>query len=325
MTNNLKTRDGGQSQIVMKSLKEEIAEVLLSKKSASARVKMLVDDLKLTRYEANLLVNDFDTRMGYIPAKRTTGILGGAFRFGVEIECLCPKQSIIDTFTRQNVPFNFEGYNHRDNERYFKFVSDSSIRGIDPIECVSPVLSNKDGFKRLEAACKALNEAGARVNKSTGLHVHVSVENMTDKQYCNVFVNYMFLENVIDSILAPSRRRGADCNEDWCRPLSSKMTKLLECRTISDVYDVYGTRYMAVNPEAYNRHRTIEFRQHQGSTDYIKISLWAKFCAKLVLWSSENRLSAPVASIDDIAFLTADEKRYFKTRKFEFELSNCAA
>ena len=73
-------------------------------------------------------------------------------------------------------------------------------------------------------------------------------------------------------------------------------------------------RYHKVNAESYRRHKTIEFRQHAGTTNYEKIINWVSFCGKLVIWSKKNRLTAPVASIDDIPFLTAEEKSFFKAR-----------
>ena len=75
-----------------------------------------------------------------------------------------------------------------------------------------------------------------------------------------------------------------------------------------------GNRYFKVNACSYSRHRTIEFRQHQGSTDFEKISNWVNFCAKLVAWSKKNVLSSEASSIDEIPFLTAKEKSFFKSR-----------
>ena len=87
------------------------------------------------------------------------------------------------------------------------------------------------------------------------------------------------------------------------------------CTTKSDIFDAMnGNRYFKVNACSYARHQTIEFRQHQGSTDFEKISNWVNFCAKLVAWSKKNVLNSEVNSIDDIPFLTAKEKSFFKSR-----------
>ena len=70
----------------------------------------------------------------------------------------------------------------------------------------------------------------------------------------------------------------------------------------------------------YPGHQTIEFRQHQGTTDFKKISMWAKFCIKLVEWSLNNRLECKINKIEDIPFLNKTEKAYFARRANE--LSN---
>lgn len=232
------------------------------------------------------------------------------FTFGVEIECLVAASLMRESATRNAMPFQYEGYNHTDNKNYYKFVSDSSIRGENPIECVSPVLTGKAGMKSLETCCKALNEAGAQVNRSTGLHVHIGAQKMSDETYINVFKNYQKLERVIDTFMANSRRAN---NSQWCRTLQGK--DFTQCTTKHDVLSIMnGNRYYKVNACSYARHQTIEFRQHQGSTDFEKISNWVNFCAKLVAWSKKSVLSSEVTSIDDIPFLTAKEKSFFKSR-----------
>lgn len=283
----------------MKTLNEEIQEIKNMKGSKSAKKEAFIK-LGLRKYEVELLMADLPK-----PIRETY-----KFTFGVEIECLVPAERMRECATRNDMPFRYEGYNHTDNNHYYKFVSDSSIRGENPIECVSPVLTGKAGMKSLENCCKALNEANAQVNISTGLHVHIGAANLSDEAYVNVFKNYQKLERVIDSFMARSRRAN---NSRWCRTLQGK--NFSWCITKSDIYDAMnGDRYFKVNACSYARHKTIEFRQHQGSTDFEKISNWVSFCAKLVAWSKKNVLSSEVNSIDDIPFLTAKEKSFFKSR-----------
>lgn len=307
-----------------KSLKEQIAEVVKNGKSVAARCKVLVDSLKLSHTEALMLVNMHDKANGIERTKGTRA--SNAFTFGVEIECLVPERRVREAFAANRVPMAYERYNHVDNaEGRFKFVSDASIIGADAIECVTPVLNSKDGFAKLKAAVKALNDAGAKVNRSTGLHVHVSTKNLTAKQYINTFINYAHLQDLIDTFLAPSRRKGGASNR-WCKRLNDDLYWLNTCNTFDDVASTLcNERYFAVNPMAYGRHKTIEFRQHQGSTDYDKIANWARFCAKLVLWSAGNRLDHDVTCIDDIPFIKKAEKEYFKGRQAAFRNNSVSA
>lgn len=283
----------------MKTLNEEIQDIKNMKGSKAAKKEAFIK-LGLRKYEVELLLSELPKTVREVHK----------FTFGVEIECLVAASLMRESATRNEMPFQYEGYNHTDNNHYYKFVSDSSIRGKNPIECVSPVLTGKDGMKSLENCCKALNEAGAQVNISTGLHVHIGAANLSDEAYINVFKNYQKLERVIDTFMARSRRAN---NSQWCRTLQGR--NFMWCTTKSDIFDAMnGDRYFKVNACSYARHKTIEFRQHQGSTDFEKISNWVNFCAKLVAWSKKNVLSSEVTSIDEIPFLTKKEKSFFKSR-----------
>ena len=233
------------------------------------------------------------------------------YTFGVEIECCNVRTSeLINTATRHGLNMQQEGYNHRDNETYYKLVSDSSISGNNPIECVSPILNGGNGgFDSLKACCESLNEIGANVNKSTGLHIHIG-GTITNEQYVNTFINYACLQRIVDKFMSPSRRNGR-----WARSYDGSYGRLLTAHTPQDVLEILNhDRYHSVNPCSWSRHHTIEFRQHAGTTDYKKISMWAKFCIKLVHFSATHRLQQYVTSVDEIEFLDDNEKAYFKSR-----------
>ena len=170
----------------------------------------------------------------------------------------------------------------------------------------------------MKKAIKSLDAVGARVNSTCGLHVHIGAAKLTGEQYVNVFKNYQKLERLIDSFMAPSRRGN-------CRWAASLLDK--DFSNCHDNYDIrrsvfYGDRYYKVNAESYTRHKTIEFRQHQGSTNYKKIEMWVKFCAKLVGWSRNNVFASEVMNIEDIPFLNKEEKAFFKSRKDAFAANN---
>ena len=283
----------------MKTLSEQVNEIKNSRMSNTDKKKAILA-LGITEYEASLLTGEYN---------RISSKVGNSYTFGVEIEMLVPSGSIRRQAEANGLPIRYEGYNHIDNKNYFKFVSDASICGENPIECVSPILSSRGGMKKLELACKTINEACAQVNRSTGLHVHIGAAGLTDEQYCNVFHNYKMLESVIDTFMARSRR---DNNSQWCRSLQDHEFNGLTKKGVAEAMN--QDRYHKVNPMSYDRHKTIEFRQHQGSTDFKKISNWVRFCAKLVNWSKTNRLENAVTCIDDIEFLSKKEKDFFKSR-----------
>lgn len=231
--------------------------------------------------------------------------------FGVEIECYnAPRTALIQKAAQNNLRLQSEGYNHIDNRHHFKLVSDASIRGENPVECVSPILSNnKSGFDALKNCCDTLEAVGAKVNKSTGLHVHVGGLD-AGEWYVNVFKNYQKAECLIDNFMAQSRRAN---NAFFAKSIQD--ANFGDCHTSGDVYlKLRGDRYRKVNPCAWGRHGTIEFRQHQGSIDYEKISMWVAFCLKLVAWSKNNTFENCVTTIDELVFLSKKEKDFFKSR-----------
>ena len=291
-----------------KSLSEQVNEVKNSRMGKAAKVVELMK-LGITRDEITIILGS--DAGAYIPAttKKFT------VTFGVEMETYnVNREMLVAKAAENNLPLEYQGYNHHDSNRVFKCVSDGSIEGINPIECVTPVLKGRNGLAALKNACATLNAVGAKVNKSTGLHVHIGAKDLTPAQYCNVFYNYQMLESLIDSFMAESRRAN---NNGYCMSLRGKY--LRTCETREEVYQALGgSRYYKVNPCSWSRHQTIEFRQHQGSTDFEKISNWVAFCAKLVSWSRDNRMTRAVASIDEIPFLTNDEKTFFKRRQRVF-------
>lgn len=245
------------------------------------------------------------------------------YTFGVEIECVhANRAALIEAGRTNGVDIHSEDYNHTDNKKYFKIVPDGSIGGdVDPNEVVTPVLGgNQNGLATLKKAIKSLDAVGARVNRTCGLHVHIGAGKLTGEQYVNVFKNYQKLERLIDSFMAESRRGDAFYTRSILKYDFS------HCYGVGGVQNVMGndsdTRYHNVNPMSYNRHRTIEFRQHQGSTSFEKISMWVKFCAKLVGWSRYNVFESEVMNIEDIPFLNKEEKDFFKSRQEHFAANN---
>lgn len=287
----------------MKTLHEQIEEIKFANNSKTSK-KAALAKLGITPYEIELILDNVEC------ATR------GRFTFGVEMECFVNRGAIRTAAEQTGMNYEYEGYNHRDGHDYFKFVTDGSVRGMaDPIECVSPVLSGVDGKRALKNACKTLNTAGANINQTCGLHVHIGAAKLTAKQYCNVFVNYAYLEAVIDTFMAPSRRAN---NAYYATTLQDHIYNLEYATSVDGVRSILGSRYHKVNAESYARHKTIEFRQHAGTTNFDKIINWVNFCGKLVVWSKTHRLTAPIANIDEIPFLNADEKAFFKTRANQF-------
>lgn len=220
-------------------------------------------------------------------------------RFGVEIECFgASRQSIIEQADAQSLRVYSETYNHADNG-YAKIVSDASIRGADANEVVMPPARD---FDDLRGICRALRAAGARVNRSCGLHVHIDAAGMAPDHAYRVALNYYRLRGVINAGLAPSRRANWYCAV-VCPQNAAMNSWALLARG--------GNRYEAVNFQAYRRHTTLEFRQHQGTVNFAKIRRWVLFLQSLVEWSATHELDGDVTRRDDpcLAGLRVDHLR----------------
>ena len=284
-----------------KSLNEQIADVMTMNASNATKRNELIK-LGLDATEVYLLLNT--------KAWQGSGFDFSKLTFGVEIEAYnFTRANLIDNSTRKGLSVRSEGYNHTDNQHYFKIVSDSSLTGNDSNEVVSPILQGNDGLNSLKRLCEALSEIDAKVNKSCGLHVHIGAANMTDAHYIRIIRNYQRLERIIDSFMPLSRRAN---NNGFCRSLQG--FDFSRCTSKRDVYDLMNSRYFKINGHAYFRHQTIEFRQHSGTTDYKKISNWIAFLAALVKYSEKNEITS-CNSIDEIPFLSDEQKAYFNNRR----------
>lgn len=290
-----------------KTLNEQISEVLTAKMSKRAK-KAAIVKLGISERNADQLI--------YLSEKNAP-FDAIALTFGVEIECFnITREALIAAATSRRINVHSEGYNHTDNRRYYKLVSDASIHGENPVECVSPILKGAAGMDSLRAVCNALNECGARVNKSTGLHVHFDASGISEAHFCNIIKNYRYVERAVDSFMPDSRRAN---NNIYCKSMSHlyRLNWIDGIESRDELIRYIDTRYYKVNVLAFQRHGTIEFRQHSGTTDFTKIERWIFFLRKLIAYSEKNRIEQVCHTVEEIPFLTNDEKTYFINRRNE--------
>ncbi len=315
------------------TLQQKIREVMQKPTTVAAKFFELVNDCQLTQNDAaNVLGIPYRTMLTIGNSRRIATprqiiareSLNLNFTFGVEIESLSPfsREQLAEQISSV-VTCQSEGYNHTDHhDGVYKIVRDGSLRGEGrcdtSAEVVTPVLRE---FDTLQKVVKKMNEVGCKVNSSCGLHVHIGAADLTFAQYKNVFINYARMERVIDTFMALSRRGDGNC---YCYSLveNNRLQKILAATSHQDLYSRLNSRYFKVNPASYSVHKTIEFRQHQGSLNFTKIKNWVNFCKKLVAWSRNHTLENEINSINEIPFLTATEKAFFERRKNEFANNN---
>lgn len=231
--------------------------------------------------------------------------------FGVEIEAYnCMRGRLARELNAAGIRVEVEGYNHTDHTDHWKLVTDSSLSGNDTFELVSPILHGEQGLEELEKVCWVLDLCNAKVNDSCGLHVHMDAAEFDLQTWKNLVITYKRLENVIDHFMPRSRR-----NNTFCRPLTTiSETIINQASNIGELRAAFNhNRYHKVNLEAYARHRTVEFRQHGGSTNFTKMSAWIYFLAKMITSAKQGQVQTNT-TLQNVPFLTESEKLYFRLR-----------
>ena len=132
----------------------------------------------------------------------------------------------------------------------------------------------------------------------------------TIETWRNLAITYRHLEPVIDAFMPNTRR-----NNTYCKRLSGiSESRIREAQTIQDLRGVFrNDRYHKLNLEAYSRHRTVEFRQHGGTTNFTKMENWIRFAANMITFAKQGMVNTG-CSLANIPFLTADQKIFFKLR-----------
>lgn len=194
----------------------------------------------------------------------------------------------------------------------WKVMSDGSLHG-EGFEVVSPILKGEDGFKQLKAVCSALVEPKYKVNKSCGLHIHHGMKDLDGESIGMAFGLYHAYQRVIHYMVSPSRRNTAGnifTKElpDSVVNLQSKfkgMTKEDAVHHIKGRLGCYdgprtacrcNARYHTMNPLSILHFKTIEFRQHHGTTDYEKIRNWILFTQSIIESAKEMKVFPTPAS-----------------------------
>lgn len=230
-------------------------------------------------------------------------------KFGIEIEAYnCTREKLASELRAAGIDVAVEGYNHT-TRNHWKLVTDASLTGNNTFELVSPVLEGEAGLKELEKVCWVLEFCDVKVNDSCGLHIHMDAADFDLQTWKNLALSYKHLERVIDSFMPQSRRQNY-----YCKGLSSISTADIQAaQSIHDLQAAFGNnRYRKVNLEAYARHRTVEFRQHSGTTNFTKMENWIRFLNGLITFAKAG--IAGTTSLDNIPFLDEKQKLFYKLR-----------
>ena len=115
----------------------------------------------------------------------------------------------------------------------------------------------KQIFLVIKKICKILTNVDSRVNSSCGLHIHL------DMRFRNPTISYYNLVNSQHLLYAINPKSRSI--SDFCKKNASD--KFIKSNT---------SRYLGINPSAYNEHGTLEVRIHSGTLNFHKINNWIR-------------------------------------------------
>jgi hypothetical protein len=209
--------------------------------------------------------------------------------FGVEIEAYLPvgttAAELADAISARGVDCRYESYNHG-LRSYWKLVTDGSLGDMTRgIEAVAPPITGPAGIAAMRTVLSAMEDFGCSVGRKCGLHVHVGVGAPAIGFFRNLLKMYQFFEPVIDRCMPSSRRASAN---GYCRSVTHiQPAKIDAAPSLDKLLRLFGTlsheqRYYKLNLRAYERYRTVEFRQHAGTLSGDKAAFWVQLCLRMV-------------------------------------------
>lgn len=257
------------------------------------------------------------TRRPAIPARR----------FGVEIECKgLDSYYACRALTAAGISAVDEGYNHRTPDGYWKCTYDGSLRGTS-CEVVSPPMTDVDEVARV---MKVLRQAGAKVDRECGLHVHHEATDLDGEQLARVVELWALVQHDIDRLVSRSRRG----RQSYLGPLPTREVESYAARFRSAVRaDMTptekkraaaaagiggrpGERYRHLNVHSFGNYGTLEIRQHQGTLNGRKAAEWIRLGQAILHAAKTGVTLNPGALLDDLvgAGMTSRTRTYWNDR-----------
>lgn len=165
----------------------------------------------------------------------------------VEIECCVPDRDMLGTalgqidMLRQRVTVKSDG----------SISAPDGYVGAEIVVCAPA----EDIAACVRKVCDVLQTHNAQINITCGLHVHLDQRDATPEMVRERYTRLVAAQQLLMRFVSDSRK-----DNRYCRPSPRQWSTT--------------TRYRVVNAVAYNTHRTLEVRVHQGTTSADKIVHW---------------------------------------------------
>lgn len=236
-----------------------------------------------------------------------------AQKFGVEIEMTgisrAEAAEVVAKALNTRVYDHIGSYDARlikDSQgRIWKIVSDASIdthgNGSSyAVEFVTPPLNYED-IETLQNIIRKLREAGAKSDKSCGIHIHVDGANHTAESLKRLVNFFTARQDLIYEALEIGQRANRWCRKydntllDAIRKEKNLSKNSLETIWYSSANGGYiggidhqhynSTRYHGVNLHAFFTKGTVEFRLFNSTLHAGKIKAYIQFCLAVSAWA----------------------------------------
>ena len=202
--------------------------------------------------------------------------------FGVEFEIINASCSDAERIMRSaGYDLHNGGYTHSVMS-IWKVVTDASLTSrTSNCEVVSPVLRGSDGLNEVRTVAKVLRDAGASVNQSCGMHIHIGVDGLiSNEQQASVILAHQQWSHAFDALVVERR-----INAQWARKIdrvsaieiANEWTQHGDLRSGTSYATSSQNRYRALNLNAFAKYGTFEFRSHQGSLNGLNATAWIAF------------------------------------------------
>jgi len=199
-------------------------------------------------------------------------------------------------------------------------VKPDGTPAVDAEIVLPPLADCQVAFEYLESVCAAIAATGATVNRSCGLHVHISNaplaegsnpatftgDSISTKERTgrylsrhgdpldavavkDIMLRYTAQQDTVDSMLPPSRR-----GNRYCMPLNARVIE--QANDLNELTRATHGKFSTINLTTWSR-GTIEFRQHSGTIEAVKIWNWAQFILNLVNWTTVERVTSGARTI----------------------------
>lgn len=205
----------------------------------------------------------------------------------------------------------YDAWEARDESgRKWTVERDASVRpdGGQKCEFVTPKCNYED-IPTIQEIIRALRKAGAKVNDSCGIHIHVDGSNHTAKSLKNLVFTFRAKEDLIFKAVGTQRSR----LRRWCKPIDDNLVgQIKKIRKVTDDnlretwYSTYAdswesqtnhynsSRYHALNLHSLWYRGTVEFRLFEATLHAGEVRAYIN----LVLAMSAQAINASRASAE---------------------------